>query len=386
MGNRFENNIEIVKRYLAINPRKQVILSNGEFIEQSIMSGNDPVLFIGRSNVVEEIQTFIRQSDIDVGILIGNELVGAATTVRRQLGISVFVKFAQGARAPGGAVSQVEDLDRFPMPRYEIIMSIQSVVYNEATGALEVTYSNDRGISAYFLSTITVSDEDGVKIVGDTDPVFIEGNSIKTVVYNEQQDGTPLSLQGDELSGRVFTIYGEAPGSLENTLEADIRVDRITVTDQADIEIRSLVYDKTREMFVVEIESTGDADAYVNPELIDVSVNGEQVTAGIGEPILIPQGDTEHIDIPLTLEEEDFMENEEITVRAYYGERRLSLIKVKTAVFGLEFTSAAWMIYVLIGILLLLLLLLLATRKRCRHCGHWNARKAKTCKKCHRHL
>ena len=67
------------------------------------MSGQEPVLFIGRENVPQKISDYIKSTDIEVGVLIGNELVGTATIVRRQVGISTFVKFAQGARTAAGS-------------------------------------------------------------------------------------------------------------------------------------------------------------------------------------------------------------------------------------------------------------------------------------------
>ncbi|RME52104.1 hypothetical protein D6783_05825 [Candidatus Woesearchaeota archaeon] len=386
VGNRFENNIEIVKRYLQIKPTRQVILTNGEFLEQSLLSGADPVLFIGRENVVDEVKEFISQSDIDIGILIGNELVGAATAVRRQLGISVFVKFAQSARVPGGAVSQVEDLDRFPMPRYDLSLSIASIVYNEATGALEVTYQNNVDLAAYFRSTITITDAEGVKVVGDEEPIFIEANALKTVVYTVQTSGEPLNLQGDDISGRVFTIYGESPGSLERQLDQTFKIERVRVDDSAEIEILDLVYDIRKKQFIVTIENTGSVDAYVNPELVDLRVNGERVTVGADEPFLIKPGKKAHIPISIELSEEDFPDNEEITVRAYYGERKLALVKVKTKVFAFKSRSGYLLLWVSIALIVLVLLIAFFSRKRCKNCGYFNSRRRKTCKRCHHRL
>jgi len=132
-GDRFLNNIEIVKRYKQIKGANQVILTNGEFIEKELMSGAEPVVFIGTNNVPNVIRDYIKGSDIQVGVLIGNELVGTATFIRRQLGISVFVKFAQGARAQKGAISQVEALDMFYLPVYTLNLEVVSLRYNQAT-------------------------------------------------------------------------------------------------------------------------------------------------------------------------------------------------------------------------------------------------------------
>ena len=384
-GNRFDNNIAIVERYLELKPTRQVILTNGEFIEAGMMSGADPVLFLGRQNVPESVREFIHGSDIDVGILIGNELVNSATFVRRQLGISVFVKFAQGARQPTGAIATVEDLDRFPMPSYALGLEATSVVYNRATGGLEVTYSNPTGLAEYFKSTITIRDGATVKIAGDQGAVFLDKNERKTIVYRTDSDGNPLNLQAEDLSGDIFAVYGEGPESLEFTYQATFSIDVIEVLDDAEIDIVGLEYATLDGRFLVVVENIGDADAYVSVELVDLLVNGEEITVGGDGTILIRAGKTARIPVVVEMAEEDFADNADVLVRAYYGERELSRIKIAEERFPIDrvfgYGRYAW--YVVI-ILIVLLLLFLGTKKKCRHCGHRNARGRKACEKCGR--
>ncbi|MBR9700823.1 hypothetical protein GOV11_03080 [Candidatus Woesearchaeota archaeon] len=386
LGNRFDNNIEIVKRYQDIKPTRQVILTNGEFIEAGIMSGADPVLFLGRENVPEAVRSFIIDGGIDVGILIGNELVNAATFVRRQLGISVFVKFAQGARQPTGSISQVEDLDRFPMPSYQLGIEIASIVYNRATGSLEVTYHNTQDLAIYFRSTITITDGDNIIIIGDDSPIFLDKNEYKTIVYQVDSDGNPLVFQNDELRGDAFVVFGEGPKSLENTYQKSFDIDLIDILDDAEIEIIGLYYDKLENRFYVEIENVGTTDAYVSVELIELIINGEPITIGGDGVIKIAPGKKAKIPVDVDMDEEDLDDNPEITVRAYYGERELSRIKIKEETFPLEFRTGytRYVIYGLILVLVLWLLLLLATKKKCKHCGYKNARGRKKCVRCGR--
>ena len=162
-GDRFLNNIEIVKKYQAIKHAKQAVLTNGEFIEQEIMSGAEPVLFIGTNNVPDSIRDYVKDSEIDVGVLIGNELVGTATFIRRQLGISVFVKFAQGARNPQGAISQVEALDMFYLPSYNLNLEVVSLKYNKATNKLEVTLRNTVSQAIYFTGSYSLTASDATR-------------------------------------------------------------------------------------------------------------------------------------------------------------------------------------------------------------------------------
>jgi archaellum component FlaF (FlaF/FlaG flagellin family) len=383
-GNRFDNNVEIVSRYLVLKPTKQAILTNGEFIEASLMSGADPVVFLGRQNVPETVRNFIQESDIEVGILIGNELVNSATFVRRQLGISVFVKFAQGARQPTGAISTVEDLDRFPMPSYNLGIEITSVVYNKATGALQVTYHNPVNLAEYFKSTITLRDGTAVKVTGDLGPIFLDKNEYKTIVYQVDSDGNPLNLQAAELSGDIFTIFGESTNSLENTYQKSFQVEMIDVLDDAQINITGLYYDKVGQKFYVRIENTGKVDAYVSTELLDLLVNGQPTTFGSDTTVKIGAGDSEDIPVSVEMADEDLAANPTVRVRAYYGERELSRIKITEATFPIELRSSygRYVIYGVIALVILILLFFLGTKKKCPKCGHKNARGRKSCINC----
>jgi archaellum component FlaF (FlaF/FlaG flagellin family) len=383
-GDRFSNNLVMVDRYLQLKPTKQVILSNGEFLEAGIMSGADPVVYIGRTNVPDAVQQYIKKSDIEVGILIGNELIGTATTVRRQLGISVFVKFAQGARTPQGAIAQVEDLDRFPMPRYDLSLEIVSIVYNKATRSLEVTYRNPTDLALYFKSTLTINDGGTVKVTGDNDPLFLDKRGTKTVVYTAATDGTPLLLQGENLTAQVLTIYGEGPKSLENTLQATLSISQVEVKDDTAVNITDLYYDKSRQEFVATIENVGPVDAYVEPEMENLLINDEPVTVAAERAVLIKKGRSASIPIAIAMAEADFAANPQVTVRAYYGERELSLIKITEKSFPLRFGGGygQYVPYAVVVAVILILLLFLGTKKKCKHCGHRNARGRKTCEKC----
>lgn len=383
-GNRFDNNIEIVQRYLVLRPTKQIILTNGEFIESGIMSGADPVLFLGRQNVPESVRTFIQESDIEVGILIGNELVNSATFVRRQLGISVFVKFAQGARQPSGAIATVEDLDRFPMPLYQLGIEVTSVVYNKATSSLQVTYHNTVNLAEYFKSTITIRDSGNIRVVGDQEALFIDKNEYKTVVYTVDSDGNPLNLQATDLTGDIFVIYGEGTNSLENTYQKQFEIEIIDVLDDAEIEITDLRYDKTFGQFYVTIENIGDVETYVSVELVDLIVNDQEITVGGDGVAKISPGKSTDIPVIVEMVDADFADNADVLVRAFYGERELSRIKITEKRFPIRFASPILMysLYAVAIILILLLLFFLGTKKKCKHCGHMNARGRKTCVNC----
>jgi len=367
-GDRFENNIELQKRYLAISDKKQVIFTNGEFIEKEIMSGVEPVIFIGSNNVPDVVSDFVKKSGIKFAVLIGNELVGTATTLRRNLGLSVFVKFAQGARNPQGAISQVEGLDLFYLPKYELQIELFQITYNRATQMLEVTYSNVKPQAAYFKGTIIITDEAGNKVsVGDSEPVFIDGNSKKTVTYKVSE-----RLQGN-ITASVYTLYGESKKSLEKVLQATVMISIIEVMDNSEINITNLEYNSRNGAFLVEVENIGSVKAYVSIELPDVIINGIPTTlSSKGVASLMP-GEKRRIEVyaPEKLTEGDINDNMQIRVNAYYGERQDALVKFKTATFPMKEAGFDYVYYATtyglpMAITVLLVLIIIAFFKRRR--------------------
>jgi len=376
-NDRFANNVEIVKKYREIRPHKQVVLTNGEFIESEIMSGAEPVLFIGRENVPEKIKEYIQSTDIEVGVLIGNELVGTATTVRRSVGISTFVKFAQGARTRAGGISQVEGLDMFPVPKVVLMLEIISVKYNKITGMVEITLRNDADIAEYFRGTYTLKVGDQEFTFGDEDVMFIDKNDVKTMVY--QLEG--VSPEG-EMTLDTYVIFSEAKNALEFVIDDVFTVEVIEVSDDALIEITKVEYDKVRGEFLVHVKNVGEVDVYVETELVDVLVLGEKVTAGAEEVVHLTPGETAPGSIRLELSDEDLQDNPLVHVRAHYGEREDALIKILEGDFKISLKGLDVWTYLPVLLIVLLVLLILLGRKKCKSCGHKNPRSRKKCKKC----
>ncbi len=383
-GDRFENNMEIVRRYLELNPTKQAVLTNGEFIEKEIMLGKEPVIFIGNLNVPDNVREFIHETGIEVGVLIGNELVGAATVIRRNVGISVFVKFAQGARNPQSAISQVEALDMFYLPSYLLNLEIISIVYNQATNQIEVRYRNTVDQAIYFKGTFSLKTADGQTITfGDVDTVFINGQEIKTVVYDIEQ----ILEMDSNMTADVFVIYGESKGSLERAIDTVMSVSTVRILDNCVINLNSLVYNSQKDLFYIEVENVGKVDCYVDAELIDILFAGERVTFGMTDVLKVSPGKKKNLRIHAELEDEDIEDNEKWRVRIYYGERKDNLLKVIEAELEMTVQGIDLTFFILLFVVIILFLLILWKRKKkCKHCGHRNPRKAKHCKKCHAEL
>lgn len=357
-GDRFLNNIEIVKKYQEIRHSKQAILTNGEFIEQEVMSGSQPVVFIGTNNVPDAIRNYIQDSDIEVGVLIGNELVGTATFVRRQLGISVFVKFAQGSRAPEGRISQVEALDMYYLPVYTLNLEVDNLKYNKATNQLEVTVKNTGDQAIYFIGTYSLTASDNSKqTVGDIGANFIDGSELKTMVYDVE------TMPEGNINSDIFIIYGESKGSLEKEIRSTVGVETVRVLDECQIQIDEVALNTRNRQFYVSTENTGNVECYVDLEVVDILVAGQKSTYGLEEAAHLSSGQKKKLRIKVEeFEEEDAEDNERIKVRAYYGERKSSLIKILEGTFEVILKGIDYIFYGLLAVIILLITLIVWKR------------------------
>jgi len=355
-GDRFVDNIEIVKKYLKMNPINQITLTNGEFIEKEIMSGREPVLFTGKQNVPDEIKNYIKSSNIKVGVLIGADLVGAATNIRRSTGISVIVKFARGARAPTGAISAVEGLDLFYLPVPIMKLDLSSAKYNRATSQLELVYKSDSTIPVFFKGTITPKTDSGEQTrIGDVDPIFIAPNDFKTVVYPD------VKFSGNSISLDLFTLYGDTPTSLEKILEKKVNVTTINIIDKCEINIAGVKYSKPEGAFVVNIKNTGAVDCWVDSELSNVIIDKTKKTLGSEGSIKIKSGENGNIIIKQEMIGNDLQENNFVNVIAYYGQREDSLVKIMKGRFELkiELISYATIGLLTIGVIVIIAMIIL---------------------------
>lgn len=374
-GDRFANNVEIVKKYQAISSKKQAILTNGEFIEKEIMSGVEPVLFIGRSNVPEVISNYVKESEIEVGVLIGNELVNTATFIRRQVGISVFVKFARSARNPASSISQVEALDTYYLPTYALGLRIDSVSYNSATNQLEVTLQNTAEQAVYFRGTYTVSEASGtVQTTGDTDPIFLEGGQYKTLTYNIN------SIEVEGTSINAFVIFGESRNALEQVIDLEFclgcaqNFGVIDVIDNCEMDVVEISFDKNRQLFNLQAVNIGDVGCFIDVELEDVIVATERTNYGLERIQFIEATESKNLRIKSELEEDDFEDNEFINVLGFYGQRENSLTNTlrkrmpllfSSSVFGfVDLASSALTILILVIIALIVLAIVRKRKKQ----------------------
>ena len=363
-GDRFTDNIQIVQKYLQIDPTQQVVLTNGAFIEQEIMAGTEPVLFTGQTNVPTQISNWLKNSSIKVGVLIGNDLVNAATNIRQTTGISVMVKFARNARDQTGGVAPVQGLDLFPVPTPTMEIELHSVQYNKANSALYVTYKSNSNIPVYFKGTITLNNGGQISRTGDLNPIFFAPGGYKTVEYS--MNLTP----SNNMTANVYTIYGETSTGLEEVLDNTTGVSIIEVIDSCALtqnDIKSVDYNKQEHTISININNPNNVACWASAEIEGMKIGYSTETIGTDGAIMIPADSSGSLQINQPLSDTDIQSNPYVNLVVNSGEREDSLVNTLRGSFKLnvqEFTLVTYLIAAVILILIGLIIAFLVIRRK----------------------
>jgi len=252
-------------------------------------------------------------------------------------------------------------LDMFYLPTYTVNLEIDSIKYNRATNQLEVTLRNTEDQAAYLIGTYGLSDSIGAQVtVGDSVANFIDGSQLKTFVY----EINPPLAEG-KVTGDVFIIYGESSGSLEKELRTSWDVDSVRVLDNCNIQVNEVSLNLRSRQIVAEIENIANTDCYTNVDVVDIIIAGERGTFSSEGTTHISASSKKSVKIKVAdFEVEDVADNEEVKLRAYFGERENTLIKVWEGKYALLIKRGDTLFYILSAVIVLLLLLIIWRRRK----------------------
>jgi len=331
-GDRFEDNLAIVDKFVQLKPSTQVVLTNGEFIEEEIMSGREPVIFIGRDIVPEEVVEYVKGSDFKSGVVIGNELIGSATRLKDQTNLSVFIKFGLG-RATEGGFALPEPLDMFYLPRYELSLDIVSGNYNIKTKTVEIIYQNLGETGAFAKATVGIfAANESVATVGDEEPFFFTAKTKSGGVY--KTDLTELADK--ELRAHVYLEYGESRKSLTEVVEKDVILGTVEFEDRSELSITAVTYDTRLERLMLDLKNPAPNVACYAEAEVELKIEGEPEYVRF-TPAEIK--DDTALSERVKLTPADLAENPIVKVHLRYGERPDMRIKSTDAEYPLVVVS-----------------------------------------------
>jgi len=339
-GDKFSNNLELLKIYLDEFGASQLVLTNGVFIEPQFFTPTSPVLFIGQSNVPDQTIDYLIDSPVKHAVVVGYDIFDNAVTLKNKAGLRIIIKFAKGIDSKQYAL----DMFNLPQPRYNI--GISSVVYNQFNKKLEVSYFNTEDYPAFIKGSHNVLvDNSSVAVVGDDNALFIDSTETLTLTYDA--DLSDL----DNMVVRSNLLYGEDRGALEYLDIIETRVETAQYEDNTAIDIKKVFYDKPTKRFHVLVVNTGEATVYVKPLLIDVIVNNREETLTT-EAEAIEVGKKFLFKIKARLTPEDIADNEKIIVGVRYGRRQLSMVNYIERTFDFRAQTIAPTTLVIVGVLL----------------------------------
>ena len=331
-GSKFDDNLAIVEKYMQIEPTKQVLLTNGDSIESSLMAGDEPVIFIGENDVPPQVIRYVKDNNVSTGVLIGNELTGSAKRLKDATGMFIFIKFAQGNAGAGNA-GGVAALDIFQIPKNELDLDILPVNYNIASNDLEVIYENKADVDTYLKSSIAIyADEEHVATIGDEDVVFVESGGSIPIAY--PVDLNEYVSDSRTLSMEITTHFGEAPKSLDHAFRKNMDIGLIKEVDTSAIVVKKVVYDIEEHKLKVLIQNIGDVPVYVKTR-IDLTIYGEKKVLIMDVPELIDVGGEAVAIFITTLSNTNLEQNRDALVHINYGKRDNVMIKVLEGTYPL---------------------------------------------------
>ena len=364
-GNRFDDNVEIVKKFKSQKEAKQILFTNGEFIENEIATGGkgtEPVLFVGKDQVPKEVLDYVKKSDIEVGILVGNDLTTTSKILKDAANINVMIKFGQSGAVRESAFQQVEGLDTFPLPKYTTRVTIADVEYNTADKTLNVIYKNEEETAAHAFTTVEVTaDGDKILTTGDEEPIFIDGEDIAAVSYKAELS----EFLDTELIASLYTQFGEDVGSLENVVEEIHEISITNRQDECEIKISDVAFNTKTHRFEITIKNLAETTCFADPQLKNLIINDEKTSISYDGSLKLSSNKESVALIKQRMDEVDMLDNEEVTVKIFYGEREDFLVKSLTEQHELRFTSSSNMkMYVAVGVVVIIVLLFFFKKKK----------------------
>ncbi|MBW3018572.1 cell wall-binding repeat-containing protein [Candidatus Woesearchaeota archaeon] len=363
MGSRYKNNIALVDLFKKQTNAQQALLTNGEFLVEDLFTAgktNQPIIFIGRNRPPEETSHYLRSAGFETMVLIGNDLIDSARRIKDLLQIPLFIKFGKGTTEEGGSFKKVQGLDMYPVPKLDILLSLQGVKYNTATRQVELYIKNEKELRTHLRPSIGIkSDGQLVATVGDA-PLTIEGQQQTGYVY----DADLLQYLGTNLTAEISVPYGYTEDEMDEAIEKTTKLELITFEDDCEMKLENAVYNEETQRFEITLKSNDDC--YAQATLKDLIVDDERIS---------PQGQMKEISgtgtitVKQKMNKIDIADNPQITIEIKYGAREGILTKTLQETMDLilteeEKTKIDLTTKILLAVIVILLLILIWKKKK----------------------
>lgn len=258
-GDKYSNNVEILKKYASRYSFKEVTVTTGLFFEEGIALGS-PVLYVGVDNVptvVSEYLSSLDEKPVATVIGVGDVFPALDALKRTKLIKGAVLKVGQLSTSNGNDLLK---LDIIGLPFVNIILDSESAVYNTNSKKLSISFVNPGGAEVFFIPQLAIFDNTGNQVTSANGIVtsIAAGDSF---VYNFDVDLTQY-LQNQPLQVEITSAYGEDENSREHVIIKKIPIDVTAYTDNTQIAINSIKYSVPSQKFEIAAENPIDSDVF----------------------------------------------------------------------------------------------------------------------------
>ncbi|MEM3362564.1 MAG: cell wall-binding repeat-containing protein [Candidatus Anstonellaceae archaeon] len=316
LGSRYLNNLEIVKKFLSKKKVSQAIFVSGYSFEKSMIDKNFPILLVGRSIVPSYYIDFIKQNNINVGIVFSGDadIIDGSNYIKSQLkSIDFFVKFGEGYRGS----SQPLPLAIIPLPSPSLKLEVLNLSYSAPLKVFELKVKN-LGDPVFLAAAISI---EGIGS-GQSSQIFLEKN--KTSSFAVSLDATG-AIENKKLKSVVLTInYGEDSSLMDNIEILNIEnVEVSNYSDNSSVTLVGVNYNSKTKEFILTFDGKGWVEGSLS-----FNINNRRVIVQI--PLSLVNGLTKvSIKHYLTKDEEVYISNLDVNYFLRYGSKNSVLLKEK---------------------------------------------------------
>jgi hypothetical protein len=325
---------------LKIGDMDNVLLVDGNFIENEFFTSRVPIILSGTNRVLKGTLDFMIENNVKSIIIVGNELAVVGEQIRSGSNkkISVFIKFGQSDVEGTG---KVYSLTYFPFPSDVLSLTITEAIYDFENKQLAVYFKNLGTTGLFFLNTLSVENRDETKLgsVTDSDVRYLGSNEVLPVIYDLD---LPLNEINNETIVKFYTSFGITPTGLDNFLTMDnkygppftLKLDLGELAqDDSEIEVISLVYYKSYNRLGVKVNNLKENPVFYRIKIPSIIVNGVEQNFDKQDSV---EGLSEKITyLNVKLDSIDIIENSKVDLVVQYGESEEILLKTLPTTFEL---------------------------------------------------
>jgi hypothetical protein len=326
-ADKFADNIAMASRTLALGKGSKILISDGSFIESSMLAGGVPIVLSG-GIVSDSAYTFVKSNVMGGGItgilLVGNGLVAPVYDMRERIrkdaqaesgtpiNLSVQVKLADVVAGNG---SGVMTLERISLPKTRLGVDITGAYYDPQSRTISITLENNGDAGAFFsYSGLVKMDGNAFMQINESGAAFIGRDERATVSYPADFS----SIRNGAFNASFTVKFGPSGESFEDFSYAEFGIFSINYTDTTEATVASASYDKEAKAMRITIRNPGTSPVNVIP-VLEVPFGGVRINITGAALREIAPASMYAAEFPLEWSDSEASQSANLTVYLTYG-------------------------------------------------------------------